>query len=340
MLKQTLKRSAQYIAANYGPHTRKHSRPQLLIIMYHRILPENDERNLYEEPGMTVTPQTFTQNLELLSQYFDFITLADWIKYKQNRQPLPDLACAITFDDGWRDNYEFGYPILVKAQIPATIFVVSSMINSQKQFWPERLARIIQAITKQCPDRWDDSELVWLRKNGGEFSYSKTTPTREQLSHIISHVKQFPDQEIHQQLDQIEKCLNLHIQTDQPPLLSWENLKEMTGSGLIDVGSHTCNHIRLNNMTSHDIIQHEIVSSKNEIEENTGLRVRTFCFPNGDYSTDALKLVKQNYDGAVTTNLGWNSCDSDNYLLSRIGVHEDIAKDKTAFLARISGWLR
>lgn len=339
MLKRIIKRGAQSFAAKFGPHTRRYSTSRLLIITYHRILPENDDRIAYEEPGMTVSPDTFRNNLETLARYFEFIKLSDWIEHKQNGQALPRMACAITFDDGWRDNYEFAFPILEQAGIPATIFVVSSMVNSHKLFWPERLARIMGTIAEQFPERWDDPSLSWLRHIGTDYTYDKTAPNREQLSRLIAHAKILPDQEIHQRLNQIEKTMDLHIQPQQPALLSWKQLTEMTRSGLIDVGSHTCNHIRLNNKTPLSIIQDEIVSSKKQIEEFTGRQVQTFCFPNGDFSEEALRLVKQHYHGAVTTRRGWNKEQSDNYMLRRIGVHEDIAKDKKSFLAGISGWI-
>ncbi len=339
MLKQILKQGIQYYAARFGAHTRSHAEPQLLILMYHRVLPETDARTALEEPGMTVTPETFRMNLKQLVKYFEFVSLADWLEKKNSGLPLPEKACAITFDDGWADNYEFAFPILHEANIPATIFSVSSMIGTQKMFWPERLARILTTIAINHPASWQAPCLEWLRSARTDFTYTNVAPSRDQISQIIAHAKQYTDQENHLRLDLIEDTLNLHIHPQQASLLSWAQLNAIIDSGLIDAGSHTCNHTRLSSNTPNHICESEILHSKQQIETHTKQPVKIFCFPNGDHSSFALALVRQTYIGAVTTQHGWNTASSDSCLLRRIGIHEDIARDRTAFLARISGWL-
>ena len=99
-LKHFIKRGLQHLAANLGPHTRSPHRPQLTVLMYHRILPIDDERAGWEEPGMKVTPETFRKHLSIIANYFEFVKLSDWLYNSQNGLPVPTRACAITFDDG------------------------------------------------------------------------------------------------------------------------------------------------------------------------------------------------------------------------------------------------
>jgi len=338
-IKKIVKRGLQYFSARYGPQTWQHTSNQLLILMYHRILPENDSRSANEEPGMKVTPETFKQNLLTISKSFTFISLSEWINRKNNNLPLPQKACVITFDDGWADNYEFAFPILKELSVPATVYIVANMIGTHKMFWPERLALIAKHISLNNPDYWFKPEMQWIRKTETNYTFSNILPSPEQITQIISDSKRLTDENINELLDKAEHQLKLGVLSQKASLLSWEQIKKMTNSGLVELGSHTCNHIRLNQNTSPNALENEIVKSKTYIEDRTGLPITTFCFPNGDYSENALALVRKHYQSTVTTSHGWNSLHSDTHTLRRIGIHEDIANDNTSFLARISGWI-
>ena len=338
LLKRIAKRSLQHIAAYFGQHTRFNREPQLLVLMYHRVLPEKDSRAKIEEPGMMVTPETFRLHMQLIKQRFDVMPLSQWITAKHNGDKLPARCCCITFDDGWVDNYEYAYPVLQEFNLPATIFLVSDMIDTNLLFWPERLAHVLTEIAHNCSHKWDHHSLDWLKRGDVSYDFATTPPNQEQLSEIIKLAKELQDDDIHARINTIETELQLDNKS-HPSLLSWPQMAEMCASGLIEAGSHTCHHIRLNDRQSENTLMQEIVQSKSRIEKQLGQSVDSFCYPNGDYSPEAVELVKQNYLCGVTTSRGWNTINTDEHLLHRIGVHEDISADKTAFLARLSGWM-
>ena len=78
----------------------------LVVFMYHRVLPKNDYRVGFEEPGMYVLPETLELHLKIMKRYFQVVDLKDELK-DPPKMDRKGPRCAITFDDGWLDNYEY-----------------------------------------------------------------------------------------------------------------------------------------------------------------------------------------------------------------------------------------
>ncbi len=130
MLKKILKKNMQFLASMFGRHKWPLLKDQLLIIGYHRILPRSHPEYKKMQPGMRVEPEILEMHIQTLKKYFEIIDLNEWIERVKMGKPVPKKACALTFDDGWADNYEYAFPILKKENVPATIFLVSSMVGT------------------------------------------------------------------------------------------------------------------------------------------------------------------------------------------------------------------
>jgi len=305
---------------------RRHTR-DLLVLMYHRVLPASDPRYAAEQPGMVVTPQTFHLHLDVLSAAFRIVRLGDWI---DDRLPAHGPYCAITFDDGWHDNHEHAWPLLRAAAVPATVFLVSDLIGTGHDFWPGRLRHALQAV--HAADAWQSAEATWLADlvagAGGD---------PHAVERVIVAAKRMPDGEIDAHLCGLERRLGLGTGTPTPPpLMGWDQVREMQASGLVDFGAHTRHHVRLLESVAPATLRDEIEGSAERIHERLGVRPRVFCYPNGDRSPAAERIVRATYAAAVTTRRGWNHRGDDPHGMTRVGVHEDIAGSRLRFRARLA----
>lgn len=302
--------------------------------MYHRVLPPDDPERKLEQPGMYVSPQTLEMHLTLLKAHFDLVHLDDWVRRAAAGQTLPRLACAITFDDGWRDNYVHGFPVLRRQQVPATIFLVSSLIGTRNEFWPNRLARLLamDASGKQLPRKLAEllSPLVASAAQAGEW-------TVELVDRAIGLAKALPEDEIQELLSGAPGQDSYTALTRA--ILDEQELHAMAASGLIRYGSHTRTHFRCREGAAQAQLEEEIGESRAEIAARIAQPIDLFCFPNGDFTPAALQVVRRHYLAAVTTRSGWHSPAQDAASIRRIGVHEDVSNRPESFLARLSGVL-
>lgn len=107
---------ALYLAANYNFWRPKRPRSLPRILMYHSI--RKDPGDTHSE--LVVTPEAFEKQLQLLqSKDFKFLTISELLHSETNQ----DARVAITFDDGFKDNYEFAFPLLKKYGAKATIYL-------------------------------------------------------------------------------------------------------------------------------------------------------------------------------------------------------------------------
>lgn len=307
---------------------------KLIIMMYHRVLPKTDPRLQNEEPGMYVTPETFDMHLRELNKISTLIHIEDWLDLADKNKLEKKLYCAITFDDGWADNYEFAFPILQKYKAPACIFLATDYIGSNTTFWPERLAALLNnyAHHKAALDAFFNELKTSIQTERLQLK------DRDYVAELINTAKQLNDAQIKSALDEIEqnaaakqeqgssKDTDKHVVSDKKPdMLSWEQVKILSNEG-VAIGGHTRSHLRLNNKATIEQVEYEVKGCHTDIKEKLGISPSLFCYPNGDTSNDAVTSVKNKFSAAVTTNKGINIANKDRFRLKRIGVHEDVSQ--------------
>jgi peptidoglycan/xylan/chitin deacetylase (PgdA/CDA1 family) len=336
-LKGIAKQAVVSTIARIAPLTwRWHRGGSLVVLMYHRVLPKDSPARSIEQPGMYVSPETLDLHLSEIKRHFELVHLDEWLRRAKGGGALPRMACAITFDDGWRDNYEFAVPVLVKHAAPATVFLVSSYIGTTHRFWPNRLMELI------------------LREHSKPGSVPFPTKLRQLIDPVLANVGQRQSIDIEKIDPIIQRALKLEEDEVRALVEAAEGqgatetvrdtvdrkeIDDMSATGLIRFGSHSATHLRLHASTSEEQLAAEIAESQAQLQEVCNQPIDLFCYPNGITGAAAVSLVRRHYVGAVITETGWHSPEQDPYLIPRIRVHDAVSGERDAFLERLSGWL-
>lgn len=111
------------------------------------------------------------------------------------------------------------------------------------------------------------------------------------------------------------------VSKPQANRLSWEEIRLMRDSGLIDFGSHTLGPESLLNIKSAEELRRQIVDSKVKLEEKIGRPVVLFSYPQGGFNDTIRALViEAGYRAAVATNPGKRFANNDIFVLKRIRI--------------------
>lgn len=128
-----------------------------------------------------------------IKKKYKIISLQQYIDAVQNSTKLPKKALIITFDDGHISNYTL-LPVIKKHQIPVTIFLCASIINTKRHFWflHEPIVSMVEDW-KKIPNQL---RLKKLEEHG--FEQEKEYESREALDKTeLDEMKEWVDFQSH-----------------------------------------------------------------------------------------------------------------------------------------------
>ncbi len=318
-------------------------RGRVLILAYHRVLPGDRLADYAVEPGMYVTDSTFSHHLRFLKAHYDILSMQEWLASWSNGGLHPrGRYCLITFDDGWRDNFQFAFPILRDFRIPATIFLATGFIGTQEWFWTEKVTYLLM---RGDPARLASSPLVrtapayspWALVRSlclGSRRSRSPGERAEDVSLVIERLKEHPPDRLTAFCEALSNQLGIHLPCDRT-CLTWEEIEEMSACG-IAFGSHSHTHPILTRMPR-PLVHKELEESKRVLESRRVNFTPVFCYPNGNFTVEIQQLVQQaNYCAAVTTHHGLEALvPADRFAMQRIGIHQDVARTDPLLALRL-----
>lgn len=286
------------------------------IVCYHR-LSETANSDDYEIES-AVSIDVFAQHMAFLCKHF---------------RPIPpskaadlvpgELRCAVTFDDGYLDNFSLAAPILERFDIPAGFYLCSDYVGTDRTFWWERLAELIRRA--RCPSLDTLSlfpETVGSRVLASRYDLATRLQKEQACNALSSWMSPLPHSELNPILTKLADALGAATPETgrRYPLMDWSHAKELRRRGF-EIGAHTANHVNLAGASQADL-QRELCDSHHKLEQFTDGPIQSLAYPYGrgqHLSASAATMAEQiGYRCALTTVRGIANIESNRFLLPRL----------------------
>ncbi|MBM80492.1 MAG: polysaccharide deacetylase [Planctomycetaceae bacterium] len=289
----------------------------LLVLNYHRI--GEPDGSLFDWDLWSASGADFDGQVRFLARNFDLIGLND-LDDVLTRPQRGSRHVLITFDDGYRDNFDLAYPILKSHGALAAFFLTSGFLDRPRITWWDEIAWMVRSSKKSC-----------LGENPCVGPLSFDEPTRQQaIKKLLRTYKQLPGEstdsfiEILAEATGSGRCPNSEAST---MWMTRDMVREMHSGGMT-FGAHTVNHPVLSSLTAEEQ-DLEICESRLRIEQEICQEVTAFSYPVG--SKDAFNqdtrhcLTRHGIRWAFSFYGGfWRPGQLDAYDLPRVAMESDV----------------
>lgn len=273
-----------------------------LILVYHGVV---DTPNHKVSLG-PIAEKQFEQHLKYYQQNFDVVSQDTIFQmYRDDFKPKRKTI-ALTFDDGYENNYLRAYPLLKKYNFPATYYIISQCIEDENRItWYDTLDFIKP-----------DLKVEQIDVSALKINQLKTVAELKALVQRLNIAQRTVlYQEIRKQI-KVEDYLP-KFPREYWKLMNQKQLEELSDSGLIEIGAHSHNHPNLGLINIEDA-KKEITQCKQLLEEAVQKEVRSLAYPDGSYTDEVKKIsLEAGYKNLLAVDYRCASDKDDKSILPR-----------------------
>lgn len=283
----------------------------VVILTYHRVV-KTLKHEINSSTAINHPLKNFKREMNFLKRWFSVVALDEAVAMVKSGALPKKPTVAITFDDGFEDNYLLAHPVLKSLCLPATIFLTAGCIGTDRLPWVDEIDQAFAAADKRS---------VQLNSNfhNKVFPLRTMHEKRKAFEQIVPKLKHLMYSKRVKLVDDIMRALAAPA-AGKRRMLGWHQIQEMSRDG-IAFGAHTMSHPILSKMSLEDA-KKEILESKRAIERGLTADVKHFTFPNGkrgDFSPELQQYCKEiGFESVCSCVYGSNKADADVFFLKRI----------------------
>ncbi len=238
-----------------------------LVLAYHRILDRNGETPF--DPGVfSATPSMLDAQMQFITRHFQVVS-----PEAIGRDPdSSGRRVIVTFDDGYRDNYELALPILRKYEVPTTFFLATGFLDHPSVPWWDELAWMVKRSPRQALEAGD-----WLSRH-----LPLDGDRRPAIDELTRTYKSLPSERTEAFLDFCAEAAGTgrcDPSAGADLWMTWAMAAELRDAGMT-IGGHSATHPVLGRAEP-EVQSREIEECARRLGEELGVSMRFFAYPVG-----------------------------------------------------------
>lgn len=302
------------------------------IVRFHSVSSADDDTHRWVAPNICVSPWVFEHQIAFLARRYRCISMDELLEALLSGQPLPRNAAVVTFDDGYRDNYEVAYPILRRHRVPAIFYLATGALQGGEPLWPSEIRCLVHVAGARISGPFP----------AGRYDLSSPALRERAARELKQWLVALPTWERQNAMRELRRRVATDPTFLRDGMMTWAQVREMRAGGML-FGAHTVTHPLLPSIPLGEA-REEIVGSKQALEAELGESALHFSYPNpasGVHWSPAVKqLVREaGFFTAVTSQSGYVKAGDDLLGLRRLRVGQsawDIAWDVESDALRAS----
>jgi peptidoglycan/xylan/chitin deacetylase (PgdA/CDA1 family) len=248
--------------------------PLLLILNYHRI--GDATQTLYDSGTFSCTVAELDWQVRYLKRRFAIVTLDQATDIVHGRSAPPKTSVLLTFDDGYRDNYDAAFPVFVKHQVSASFFLPTSYIGTGCLPWWDMIAYIVKTSRER--------RITLTYPESAEFDLTPAHRARS-IMDILKLFKRPSMTDTERFISELEAACGSTrpAESAERCFLNWDEAREMQRGGMC-FGSHTHTHEILGKLSLARQTE-ELQTSREILERELDRTIDTLAYPVGKLDT-------------------------------------------------------
>jgi peptidoglycan/xylan/chitin deacetylase (PgdA/CDA1 family) len=269
----------------------------VILTLHHVRPPAND--TFQSGRGLEIAPAFLEATVALLRRHHLEPVSLDEMAERLKRGSRARFVC-LTFDDGYRDNLEWAYPILKRHCIPFAIYLTTGVPDRQACLWWQIVDRAVAA----APELEITVDRVPRR-----LACQTAAEKRAAVAEVHRILRALPDEAQRRALvaDLAERAgVDAYAPTRELGL-TWDEVRMLAADPLVTIGAHTVSHPFLSKLPANEA-RWEMAAGAARIEEMLGTAPAHFSYPYGDAGAagprDFALAQEAGFATAVTTRPG------------------------------------